>query len=192
MGSYLASRLAAATALGAALSLVAGFGIDGLTAAIGEPSKAYAIIFLIAAGFGLYGSGLLTHVPEPRMQRAEDGGKWLNSLLNPIKDHNFRRLLIFSAAWSFTVIMSGAFFAVYMLYRIGLPMSGVILLALLSQVTNFYFFRVWGRIADRFSNRSALGVSVPLYILLLLTYPFTTLSRPSASGASTSFSLQRH
>ncbi|MGB0743334.1 MAG: MFS transporter [Opitutales bacterium] len=175
MGSYLASRLAAATALGAALSLIAGFGIDGLTLAIGEPSKAYAVIFLIAAGFGLYGAGLLTHVPEPRMQRADDGGKWLNSLLNPVKDQNFRRLLIFSAAWSFTVIMSGAFFAVYMLNRIGLPMSGVILLALLSQVTNIYFFRVWGRIADRYSNRSVLAVSVPLYILLLLTYPFTTL-----------------
>jgi len=175
MGSYLASRLAAATALGAVLSLAAGFGIDGLTAAIGEPSRAYAVVFLIAAAFGLYGAGLLTHVPEPQMQRAEEGGKWLNSLLNPVKDPNFRRLLIFSASWSFTVIMSGAFFAVYMLNRIGISMSGVILLALWSQVTNIYFFRVWGRIADRYSNRSVLAVSVPLFILLLLIYPFTTM-----------------
>lgn len=175
MGSYLASRLAAATALGAALSLIAGFGIDGLTALIGEPSRAYAVIFLIAAGCGLGGVGLLTHVPEPRMQAADAGGRWLNSLLTPVKDPNFRRLLIFSAAWSFTVIMSGAFFAVYMLKRIGLPMSSVILLALLSQVTNIYFFKVWGRIADHFSNRSVLAVSVPLYILVLLTYPFTTM-----------------
>jgi len=61
------------------------------------------------------------------------------------------------------------------LNRIGIPMSGVILLALLSQVTNVYFFKVWGRIADRFSNKSVLAVSVPLFVLILLAYPFTTL-----------------
>jgi len=38
MGTYLASRLAAATALGAVLSVIAGFRIDGLTAWTGEAS----------------------------------------------------------------------------------------------------------------------------------------------------------
>jgi len=175
MGSYLASRLAAATALGAVLSVIAGFSIDGLTAWIGEASHAYGIIFLVAAACGIYGAGLLTHVPEPRMAPREAGAKWLSTLIAPVKDPNFRRLLIFSAAWSFTVIMSGAFFAVYMLKRIGLPMSGVILLAVLSQVTNIYFFKLWGRIADRYSNKSVLAVSVPLFIFLLLLYPFTTM-----------------
>jgi MFS family permease len=175
MGRYLASRLAAATGLGAALSLTAGFSVDGLSVIYDDPARAYAVIFLIAAGCGLYGAGLLTHVPEPRMASRPPGSKWLASLLEPAKDPNFRKLLIFSAAWSFTVIMSGAFFAVYMLKRIGISMSGVILLALLSQVANIYFFRLWGRIADRFSNKSVLAISVPLYLLLLLTYPFTTL-----------------
>ncbi|PXA03595.1 MFS transporter [Coraliomargarita sinensis] len=175
MGSYLASRLAAATALGATLSLAAGFSVDGLTNIYDDLARAYAVIFLIAAGFGLYGTGLLTHVPEPRMAAREADRHWLSTLIEPVQDHNFRKLLFFSAAWSFTVIMSGAFFAVYMLKRIGIPMSGVILLALLSQVTNVYFFKVWGRIADHFSNKSVLAVSVPLYVLLLLTYPFTTL-----------------
>ncbi|WP_269523766.1 MFS transporter [Coraliomargarita parva] len=175
MGSYLASRLAAATALGAVLSVLAGFSIDGLSSLIGEPGKAYGFIFLGAAICGLYGVKLLTHVPEPRMPPPDSGQQWLSSLLNPVKDPNFRRLLFFSASWSFTVIMSGAFFAVYMLNRIGIPMSGVILLAVLSQVTNIYFFKVWGAIADRYSNKSVLRVSVPLFILLLLLYPFTTL-----------------
>jgi len=175
MGSYLASRLAAATALGAVLSVIAGFSVDGMTKLSGEASHAYAVIFLVAAIFGIWGAGLLTKVPEPRVPPREAGAKWLNTLITPAKDPNFRRLLIFSSAWSFTVIMSGAFFAVYMLKRIGIPMSGVILLAVLSQVTNIYFFKVWGRIADRYSNKSVLAVSVPLFIVLLLLYPFTTM-----------------
>lgn len=122
MGSYLASRLSAATALSAALSLVAAFGIDELTTVIGEPSGAFGIVFLAAAACGLYGVILLTKVPEPRMLSEEDSSRWLHSLLQPVKDTNFRRLLIFSGAWSFTVIMSGAFFAVYMLNRIGTSM----------------------------------------------------------------------
>lgn len=175
MGSYLASRLAAATGLGAALSIAAGFSIDGLSNALGAPAQGYGIIFMVAAVTGLFGVRLLTHVPEPRMPPPEEGRQWLRTLLQPLKDLNFRRLLIFSAAWSFTVIMSGAFFTVYMLHRIGIPMSGVILLAVLSQVTNIYFFKVWGAIADRFSNKSVLATSVPLFILVLFLYPFTTL-----------------
>lgn len=175
MGRYLASRLAAATALGAVLSLIAGFSVDGLTTLIGEASYAYAMIFMGAAMFGLYGARLLTHVPEPQMPKPEAGSNFFRSLMAPIKDHNFRRLLFFSSAWSFTVIMSGAFFTVYMLNRIGIPMSGIIMLAVLSQITNIYFFKVWGAIADRYSNKSVLAVSVPLFIFILLLYPFTTL-----------------
>ncbi len=175
MGRYLASRLAAATALGAALSVAAGFSIDGLTNWTGEAANAYGIIFFLAAVFGLYGVICLVKVPEPQMPPREAGARWIRTLITPAKDPNFRKLLIFSAAWSFTVIMSGAFFTVYILNRIGIPMSGVILLAVLSQVTNIYFFKVWGGIADRFSNKSVLAVSVPMFIFILLLYPFTTM-----------------
>jgi MFS family permease len=104
-----------------------------------------------------------------------EGSSFIKSLMEPLNDPNFRRLLIFSGSWAFTVIMSGAFFAVYMLKRIGLPMSAVVLLAVLSQVTNIYWFKLWGRIADRYNNKSVLRISVPLFILVILLYPFTTM-----------------
>lgn len=175
MGSYMGKRLAAATALGAVLSIVAGFSVDGLSNWLGEPAQAYGIIFIVAAAFGIFGAMSLTKVTEPKMPPPEPGSNFFKSLLGPVMDANFRRLLFFSMSWSFTVIMSGAFFAVYMLNRIGIPMSGVILLAVISQVTNIYFFKIWGAIADRYSNKSVLAVSVPLFIVILLLFPFTTL-----------------
>lgn len=174
-GSILASRLAAATALGAVLSVAAGYSVKGLTDWTGEGSRAYAVVFLVAAACGLFGALVTMRMPEPQMPKRNAGSSWLRTLIEPVKDSNFRKLLIFSGAWSFTVIMSGAFFVVYMLQRIGIPMSTVILLAVISQVTNIYFFKVWGRIADRFSNKSVLAVSVPMFILLLAIYPFTTM-----------------
>ncbi len=175
LGSVLASRLAAATALGAVISVIAGFSIAPLAHFLGDKGKSYGIVFLIAAAFGLVGAFMRSRMPELRMPKRAQKVSWLKTLTTPVKDTNFRRLLFFSAAWSFTVIMSGAFFTVYMLNRIGIPMSWVILLAVISQITNIYFFKVWGRIADRFSNKSVLAVSVPLFIVILLLYPFTTM-----------------
>ena len=175
IGSYLAKRLAAATALGAVLTIVAGFGIDHLTVFFGEASRAYALIFLIAALIGFLGVLALSKVAEPQMPDRPPDTSWIASLLEPVRDPNFRRLIVFSFCWSFTVVMSGAFFAVYMLQRLGLSMAFVIALGVLSQLTNIYFFQVWGNIADKFSNKSVLRVAVPLYILILVMYPFTTL-----------------
>lgn len=175
LGTYLARRMSAATALGAVLTVAAGFGIDGLTAWLGSPSRAFGLIFGAAGLIGLAGAAILTRVPEPRMPPRPPNASWLGNLFEPLRDVNFRRLLAFTGFWNFSITMAGAFFAVYMLQRIGLSMGTVILLAVLSQVTNIYFFKVWGMIADRFSNKSVLKVAAPLFVLVILLYPFTTM-----------------
>ena len=174
LGAYFSQRLARATLLGVVLSVIAAFGIDWLTVAIGNPARSYGIIFLVAAVIGILGARSLMKVPEPQMTRTANNN-WLELLIEPIKDRNFRRLLAFSASWSFTVIMSAVFMAVYMLERIGLSMATVVMLGVLSQITNVFFFKIWGSIADRFSNKSVLKVSVPIFILVIIMYPFTTL-----------------
>lgn len=174
LGAYFSNRLARATQLGVVLSVIAAFGIDTLTALIGNPEQSYGIIFLIAAATGLVGAKALMHVPEPQMHRTANN-KWLTLLIEPLKDKNFCRLLAFSASWSFTVIMSAVFMAVYMLERIGLSMTTVVMLGVLSQITNIFFFRIWGSIADHYSNKSVLKVSIPIFVLVILMYPFTTL-----------------
>ena len=64
---------------------------------------------------------------------------------------------------------------VYMLKRLGLSMSFIIGLSIISQVMNFTFLKVWGRYTDRFSNKSVLAVCGPLFILSILGWTFTTM-----------------
>ena len=175
MGRYLAGRMSAATAVGAALTIAAGFGVDGLKVWLGDETKAYGVIFGFAGVIGLFGVWLLARVPEPQMERRSADTGWISALFEPLRDTNFRRLLAFTATWNFSIILAGAFFAVYMLQRVGLSLGTVILLAVLSQITNIYFFRLWGAIADRFSNKSVLRVAAPLFVLVILLYPFTTM-----------------
>jgi hypothetical protein len=71
------------------------------------------------------------------------------------------------------------FFMVYMLKRLGLSISFIIGLSIVSQMMNFLFLKIWGRYTDRFSNKSVLAISGPLFIASILAW---TLKYTSPSG----------
>jgi MFS family permease len=54
-------------------------------------------------------------------------------------------------------------------------MSFIIGLSILSQVMNFAFLKIWGKFTDRFSNKSVLAISGPLFMLSILAWAFTTM-----------------
>jgi len=53
-------------------------------------------------------------------------------IIGPIRDLNFRKLLVFNALWSFAANMAGPFFIIYMLQRIKISMSMVTLLTVVA------------------------------------------------------------
>ncbi|MBF0431684.1 MAG: MFS transporter [Fibrobacteria bacterium] len=62
-----------------------------------------------------------------------------------------------------------------MLRRIGISLFMVTVLTVTSQLANILFLRIWGRIADRFSNKSVFAVSGPMFLVVILAWTFTTL-----------------
>ncbi len=174
MGSYFAKRLAIATATGAVLTLGAGFGMELAKRMVPNQLVPYSILFLVGGASGLLGVYFLARIPEPRM--APQTGKGLLSILaQPFKEFNFRRLLIFLGTWNFAINLAAPFFTVYMLKRLNMSLALVLALSVLSQITNVFFFRLWGRLADRFSNKSVLSLSGSLFIISILLWPFLTL-----------------
>ena len=174
MGIFLARRLSLATAAGAVVTLGAGFSIDWGGRHLGDPMAIYSILFLLGGFFGLLGVGFLSRIPEPRMD-LPDGRGILATLAEPLRDENFRQLLWFLASWNFAVNMAAPFFTVYMLSRLGLPVGWVLALSVISQIANVSFYPIWGRLADRFSNRSVLGLAGTLFIICIAMWPFTTM-----------------
>jgi MFS family permease len=65
-----------------------------------------------------------------------------------------------------------------MLKRLGLDITWVIALAVMSQTVAILSFRLWGHAADRFSYTSVLRVSGPIFIVAVLAWTFTTLPDP--------------
>jgi len=176
LGAFFSKRMRIATGVGIALSLGAAFYLDYWKKLLGEHELAgYSILFLVGFGAGAVGLLFLSRTPERRMAVREERPKILGLLAQPFRDENFRKLIAFLCSWNFAVNLAGPFFMVYMLRRLGLSMSFIIGLSIVSQVMNFAFLRIWGKFTDRFSNKSVLAICGPLFILSILAWTFTTM-----------------
>lgn len=176
MGSFFSKRMRIATGVGIALSIVAALYLDFWKKQFASQELAgYSILFFVGFAAGILGVFFLAKTPEIRMPVVQERVKIFRLLSLPFKDENFRKLIAFMCSWNFAVNLAGPFFMVYMLKRLGLSMSFIIALSIVSQVMNFLFLKIWGKYTDRFSNKSVLAISGPLFIISILAWTFTTM-----------------
>ncbi len=179
LGQVFSRRLVLSTAAAVVFSLGAAFFVDiwqervtGQGAILG-----YTYVLLFGALFiGMASPAFMALMPEPLMQPVigSQPSIW-ERLSAPIRDRNFRQLIQFLLFWGFASNLAVPFFVVYMLKRLGLPLSWVIALSILSQLFNILFLRVWGRFVDRFGNKAVLSLCASLYLLVIFGWIFTTM-----------------
>lgn len=174
LGRYFARRGAAAVSIGAVVSLIGGRAADGYITGHEWTAPAYAALFVVGALVGFVGVGFLSSIPEPRMALPPRRSV-LAVVAEPFKDLAFRKLIGFMGAWSFAANFAAPFFAVYLLKRLGLPLTWIMALFLVSQATHVAFLRIWGHIADRLTHRAVLAVAGPLFLVSTALWPFTAL-----------------
>jgi MFS family permease len=179
LGSIMGRRLALAAFAGIVFGLSAAFFADwwtgqysGDTQVLGYTIPLLFGIFVLALASPIF----MSMMPEPLMAPPPETKPSLAGVItDPFRDKNYRKLLRFLFLWGLAINLATPFFAVYMLQRLGLPLSAVIGFSILSQVFNIIFLRVWGRLSDQFGHKAVLSVCVSLYLLVLLIWPFTTM-----------------
>lgn len=171
LGAYFAKRSSYMQTLNAVLSLLLALGVDYIRdhKPLVELSV-YGWMFIAAGVIGLSGTVFLSKTPEPQTYMTKENIFLL--LLRTLKDSNFRRLLIFNSAWVFAVNIAAPFFTVFMMKSMGLGLSYIIGLTILSQVSSILTIRLWGMFADRYSNKTIIAIGAPLYILCLVGWCF--------------------
>lgn len=130
----------------------------------------YAVMFMLAGVTGLAGAWLLATVPEPMSYLAKEN--ILKMFVKPLRDLNFRRLLVFNSAWLFAVNMATPFFTVFMLKTLGLTLMYIIPLTILSQLSSILTIGLWGVFADRYSNKTIISICAPLYLACVVAWCF--------------------
>lgn len=179
MGKINSKRIMWSTGLALVLTIAGGYFVDWWSETM--PSKAlyaYSLLFIIGLFSGIMGVLSILRIPEPRRQ-IEPLPLW-KLLRSPMKDGNFRNLLIFLGTWNFALNMSSPFFVVFMLKRLEMSLLLVTVMLVVSQLSNILFLRVWGKIADRYSNKTVLILSVPLFVVVVFSWIFTAIPEPHA------------
>jgi MFS family permease len=173
MSDVFSRRLALATAVSAALGLVAGMAADQAREHLPAP-EVYGLIFAAGALLGLVGLWFLFRTPEPRMPEVHP--RPIRDILGaPLRDRNFRQLVRFMGTWNFAVNLAAPFVTVYMLRRLEFSLTTVVGLAVLSQTANAASLRLWGRLADRFSNKSVLGATGGATLISTTLWPVASV-----------------
>jgi MFS family permease len=176
LGSVFSKRMSVSIAMGIPFSLAAGFYIQRWGEQFPQYDLyGYSILFALGSLVGLLGIYFISTIPEPRMVPLEEKINLFELILKPLKDVNFKNLIMFLSSWNFAVNLAAPFFTVYMLKVLKLDLTLIIALMVLSQLSNVLFLRIWGRLTDRFSNKSVLGVSGPLFLLCVFAWTYTIL-----------------
>lgn len=171
LGSYFSRRGSYTQTLNVVLSLAAALGVDYIRRQYPQYElDTYYFLFLLAGAAGLTGAAILSRAPEPQMYM--DKENVFRLLKRPLSDLNFVRLLVFNSAWVFAMNIAQPFFTVYMMKGMGLSLSSITVLAIISQLFGIFTIRIWGKFADRYSNKTIIAISAPLYIISLILWCF--------------------
>ncbi len=167
LGDYFSRRTRYTQILNIILGLLTAFIVDytkhhRITAEL----NVYAGLFIGGGMAGIISALCLSATPEPLARRTQ--GNILNILQRPLRDHNFRHLLLFNSAWVFATNIATPFFVVFMMKKMGLSITYIIGFNIISQLCSILTVRMWGRFADNYSNKTIIAIAAPLYILTLV------------------------
>lgn len=172
LGSYFAKRTRFTQTLNISLSVVLALTLDYIKAHYPAlmPST-YPILFIAGGIAGVISVYVLSKAPEPRLQPVKHN--LFSLFIKALKDVNFRKLLMFNSVWIFAFNLASPFFSVYMMKAMNMPVSRILVLNILTQVSSILFVKWWGKYSDRYSNKNIIRLSIPVYILCLLAWMFT-------------------
>jgi MFS family permease len=184
LGNYFSYRTRVSQIVNVVLSILTALATDYVKANYPQYEHiAYPVMFLAGGVTGLIAVYMMSRTPEP--QGYMENGHVLKMIRKPLKDHNFRKLLLFNSSWAFSLNLATPFLAVYLMKTLNISLSVIIALNILSQLSSILFVRIWGNYSDRFSNKTVIRICAPAYILCIvgwslvgnhiLTVPFLVL-----------------
>jgi len=171
LGAYFSRRSRLTQTLNVVMSLLVAITIDFVKRNYPAAELiTYACMFITGGVIGLCSAYFLSRTPEP--QSGLTNGNILRLFKKPLQDRNFRNLLVFNSAWVFAINLATPFFIVYMMKTIGLPLSYVIGLGILSQLSSIVSLKLWGGYADNYSNKTIIAIGAPLYVVCIVGWCF--------------------
>jgi len=160
-GRFFARRNFALGITGMATAMLGGLFLDLWTKHIpNREMEAFAIAFAIATIAGFLSNYYLRKIAHPPIHQQELGGPFWKIVQRPLRDKNFRQLILLRIILDTSLNMAGPFFVVYMIREMGLGFSFATVMTTIAGATSFVSMNAWGRLSDRYGNKPLLAISI--------------------------------
>lgn len=163
LGNFFSGKLSLAGLINSALTLAGGYFLELWIHTLNLPAlNGYGVMFAVGILVGLMGIAPLRNMSEfPPAEQLQPIHSFQQKFIEPLRDPNYQRMLRFMFLWNFSVNLAVPFFTVYMLSVLGASMWLVTWITITGQIANFLMLKTWGRLIDRFCNKSVLMVCAP-------------------------------
>jgi MFS family permease len=174
-GRFFAQRNLAAGAVGVILGIGAGKFIDFWNDYdLGPAPTAFAILVGVGLVFGFRAVQMQQKMFDPPFPQPASRLTFWESLKDPFRNINFRRLFLFRVMFDLSTGVAGTFYGVYMLTQENLSFTFVAAMVMIATLMNFLALAPLGRLIDRFGNTPVLKICVAGKIAFASLWLFTS------------------
>jgi MFS family permease len=133
-------------------------------------SFGFGMTFTAAVLFGMVSLRFLKRISEPKTHLADIPPSFRKQLWRTLSESNFRKFLIFTLIWSFSVYFASPFFTLYFLRELHFSYGFVATLGMISAFADLTGMRLWGRISDTVKNKAVVQLSTWVAVFLPLAW----------------------
>ena len=169
-GRYMSKRAVISTVTSLVVAPLSGLFLDAVPGNTG-----YAILFSIVAVLGTLDIVCFFWVSDPPMIQSATAQPLHRVLLSPLRDPNYRRFIVFSTTFQFSLNLAGSFFTPFMLEHLHMSMLAITVLTqtVMSLFTILFVSRI-GRLMDRFGMKTVMTVAAIGIAFLPLFWHWST------------------
>lgn len=169
-GRYFSKRALISTVTSLVVAPLSGLFLDAVPG-----NRGYAILFTIVAILGVVDIVIFFWIRDPPMVVSADVQPLHRHLLQPLRDTNYRRFIVFATVFQFSLNLSGSFFTPFMLEQLHMSMLAITVLTqtVMSLFVILFVGRV-GRVMDRFGTKTVMTVAAWGISFLPLFWHWTT------------------
>jgi MFS family permease len=171
-GRFFSSRSLVSTIISAAAGLLVGAYVDKFNNMLG-----FAIVFLFGS---LFGAGeIITYfrIKHPPVEKCETPPSLYRIIVDPLKDKNYMKLVIFASVFMFGVNIASPFCNVYMIENLKINYTIITFSnQVMSSIATVLFVRQWGKLTDKFGSNPVMRITAFGIVLIPFLWLFVTSS----------------
>ena len=132
----------------------------------------FSTFFFIAMTARLISRHLIKGQYEPKIKLERDYYFSFGQFVKKMRYNNFGRFTIFRAFLSFSVMVAGPFFTIYMLKNLGFSYITFTIVTISQTVFSMLVLPLWGKFSDKYGNYKTMKITSVIIFLIPLPWIF--------------------